>query len=140
MHVLKEDLNKATLRFRESLNYTDTPAWKEVVDTMSNKDSLLDNMKERNARVSVDYLNANNKVNSQNITLQDYEKIRKILGDLEKENNNLRPKFQEMVLFKINAERKIHDLKEEMIRSEVEGGGNYSSTTSKKADEYRNRI
>jgi len=40
MHVLKEDLNKATLRFKETLNYTDTPAWKEVVDSMTNKDKL----------------------------------------------------------------------------------------------------
>jgi hypothetical protein len=54
MHVLKEDLNKSTLRYRDTLNYNDTPAWKEIVDTMSNKDKLIDNMKERNAKVAVD--------------------------------------------------------------------------------------
>jgi hypothetical protein len=101
------------------LNYTDAPEWKEVVETLSNKDQLVDNLKQRNARVSLDYLDANNRVNSQNISLQDYEKIQKMLLDLQKENNNLRPKFQEMVLFKINAERKIHELKEDLIKNDI---------------------
>jgi len=38
---------------------------------------------------------------------------------LQRENNNIRPKFQELVAFKITAERKIHELKEEMIRAEL---------------------
>lgn len=101
------------------MNYTDAPEWKEVVETLSNKDQLVDNLKQRNARVSLDYLDANNRVNSQNISLQDYEKIQKMLLDLQKENNNLRPKFQEMVLFKINAERKIHELKEDLIKNDI---------------------
>jgi hypothetical protein len=42
-----------------------------------------------------------------------------MLLDLQKENNNLRPKFQEMVLFKINAERKIHELKEDLIKNDI---------------------
>lgn len=89
------------------------------METLSNKDQLVDNLKQRNARVSLDYLDANNRVNSQNISLQDYEKIQKMLLDLQKENNNLRPKFQEMVLFKINAERKIHELKEDLIKNDI---------------------
>jgi hypothetical protein len=59
------------MRYRDTLNYTDAPEWKEVVETLSNKDQLVDNLKQRNARVSLDYLDANNKVNSQNISLQD---------------------------------------------------------------------
>jgi hypothetical protein len=58
-------------------------------------------------------------VNTLTISLQDYERISKTLQDLEKENNSLRPKFQELVLFKINSERKIHELREEMIKSEI---------------------
>jgi len=57
--------------------------------------------------------------------LQDYSKVQKILADLQKENNNLRPKFQELVLFKVNADRKIHELREEIIKAEVgENSGN----------------
>jgi len=59
------------MRYRDTLNYTDAPEWKEVVETLSNKDQLVDNLKQRNARVSLDYLDANNRVNSQNISLQD---------------------------------------------------------------------
>lgn len=71
MHVLREDLNKATIRFREVLNYTDTPAWNEVQDTMANKDKLIDGMKERNSRVSVECLDANNKVHGLNVSMKD---------------------------------------------------------------------
>jgi len=71
MAKLKEEYNKASMRYRDTLNYTDAPEWKEVVETLSNKDQLVDNLKQRNARVSLDYLDANNRVNSQNISLQD---------------------------------------------------------------------
>lgn len=50
--------------------------------------------------------------------------MQKLLNDLSKENNNIRPKFQELVLFKINAERKMHELKEELIKAEVGGDSN----------------
>jgi len=71
MHVLKEDLNKATLRFKETLNYTDTPAWKEVVDSMTNKDRLYEGLKERNSKVQADFIGANSQVNNYSVALQD---------------------------------------------------------------------
>lgn len=55
-----------------------------------------------------------------------------MLSDLQKENNNLRPKFQELVLFKINAERKIHELKEELIKGELDDHHGSSKGDNKK--------
>jgi len=111
-----------------------------VVETLSNKDQLVDNLKQRNARVSLDYLDANNRVNSQNVSLQDYEKIQKMLLDLQKENNNLRPKFQEMVLFKINAERKIHELKEDLIKNDIKDNQYALKAQSASSGGYGQRI
>jgi len=62
---------------------------------------------------------ANSRANSSSVQLQDYDKVSKILADLQRENNSIRPKFQELVTFKINAERKIHELKEELIRADL---------------------
>lgn len=52
------------------------------------------------------------------MTLQDYEKINKILKDLENENKNLKPRVNELMEFKVDAERRIHDLREDMIRND----------------------
>jgi hypothetical protein len=74
-----------------------------------------------------------------------------MLLDLQKENNNLRPKFQEMVLFKINAERKIHELKEDLIKNDIKdnqyamraqssGGYNNSGTYGSKIQELEGQL
>jgi len=75
-------------------------------------------MKERNTKLSVDYLDANNKINQYSMSLQDYEKINKLLKDLENENRLLKPKVNELMEFKVDAERKIHDLREDIIKND----------------------
>jgi len=64
---------------------------------------------------------------------------------LQKENNNIRPKFQELVAFKITAERKIHELKEEMIRADIGDPNSHSfkgqePSSNKRLDEYKSKI
>lgn len=137
---LREEMNKSTLRYRDTLNYTDTPAWKEVVETLSNKDKLLENMKERNTKLSVDYLDANTKINNYTMTLQDYEKINKLLKDLENENKNLKPRVNELMEFKVDAERRIHDLREDMIRNDGEHSRLYDSRDNSALRDYKERI
>jgi len=74
------------------------------------------------------------------MSLQDYEKISKLLKDLDNENRLLKPRVNELMEFKVEAERKIHDLREDMIKNEGNDSRVYDSRENSLLRDYKERI